>query len=265
MKQRMLHLQKYVRLGLLLLALATILPTVSLRAQTAEETFKSLCSTCHTVVIDHGSTKLVEQGPFLEWLNSSYPAAGRSCQSCHLPVLDGPQHIAHRPPGGPFPPTSPRTPFARHEFAGGNVVMAESLGHTDASARARAQLQSSLRLSIAASRDGDGASTGLLDDSSKDDVRAEREGLRRAVDFGHVAAIHPCHVGQATALIPVLEGGVPGATDAVAGTITVGRDVNAPPVPIPRSGLRREGGKGQQRRQDGEGGGSGHSLAGSGR
>ena len=47
MKQRMLHLQKYVRLGLLLLALATILPNVSLRAQTAEETFKSLCSTCH--------------------------------------------------------------------------------------------------------------------------------------------------------------------------------------------------------------------------
>jgi hypothetical protein len=114
----------------------------------------SLCGTCHTVVIDHGSSKLVEQGPFLEWLNSSYPAAGRTCQSCHMPVLDGPQHIAHRPPGGPFPPTSPRTPFARHEFAGSNAVVAESLGHTDASARARAQLQAALRLSIDASRDG---------------------------------------------------------------------------------------------------------------
>ena len=114
----------------------------------------SLCATCHTVVVDHGSSKLVEQGAYLEWLASSYPAAGRTCQSCHMPVLPGAEYIAHRPPGGPFPPTSPRTPFARHEFAGVNAVMAERLGHPEAAARARRQLQAALRLGLNVSREG---------------------------------------------------------------------------------------------------------------
>lgn len=114
----------------------------------------SLCGTCHTVVIDHGGSKMVEQGAYLEWLASSYPAAGRTCQSCHMPVLADPEYIAHRPPGGPFPPTSPRTPFARHEFAGGNFAVPERLGHPEAAPRARRQLQSSLRLSLSVAREG---------------------------------------------------------------------------------------------------------------
>lgn len=114
----------------------------------------SLCATCHTVVIDHGSTKMVEQGAYLEWLASSYPASGRTCQFCHMPVVDGAEYIAHRPPGGPFPPTSPRTPFARHEFAGGNVAVAEHLGQAEAAARARRMLESSLRLGLSLSSQG---------------------------------------------------------------------------------------------------------------
>lgn len=114
----------------------------------------SLCATCHTVVIDHGSSTLVEQGAYLEWLASSYPAAGRTCQSCHMPALQDAEYIAHRPPGGPFPPTSPRSPFARHEFAGANAVLPDHLGHPGAAARARRQLESALRLGLNLSRQG---------------------------------------------------------------------------------------------------------------
>ena len=119
------------------------------------------------------------------------------------------------------------------------------------------------RVGAAAARDGDDGSPRLLNNPSEDDVRAEREGLRRVVDFGRVAAIHPGHMGQTTALVPVHEGGVPGATDALAGAITVGCYVNAPTVPIPRCGLRKWSGKGKHRKKHGEGGGGGHSLAGS--
>ena len=86
-----------------------------------------LCATCHTVVtpiLDEAGTvrgDFLEQAPFLEWLAGAESREGRSCLSCHMPELSVPVYIAHRPPGGPFPPTSPRSPFGRHSFAGGNV------------------------------------------------------------------------------------------------------------------------------------------------
>jgi hypothetical protein len=78
-----------------------------------------------------------------------------------MPTLGGPQHIAHRPPGGPFPPTSPRPDFAQHFFAGGNSLMPALLAGTDAehrrdllaaSARASLQLQKALTLELTSRR-----------------------------------------------------------------------------------------------------------------
>jgi hypothetical protein len=132
----------------------------------------ALCGTCHTVVtepLEGGAggkpARLVEQGPFLEWLASDNPKAGRTCQGCHMPALTdeagsaAAQYIAHRPPGGPFPPTAPRLPFGRHEFAGGNATIPLLLASREqdpktaaalraAAERARVQLGRALRLDV---------------------------------------------------------------------------------------------------------------------
>lgn len=82
----------------------------------------SLCGTCHTVITptldERGRIRgeFLEQAPYLEWLASSLPAEGRSCQSCHLPVLrdpsgrPAPQFIAHTPGGGFFGPPGRECP-----------------------------------------------------------------------------------------------------------------------------------------------------------
>lgn len=114
----------------------------------------ALCATCHTVITEPlestaaAPIRFVEQAPFLEWRASRYPAAGQTCQTCHMPHLDQPQFIAHRPPGGPFPPTAPRTPFGRHEFVGANAAIARQLGLPETAARAEAQLRRALDLAV---------------------------------------------------------------------------------------------------------------------
>ncbi|MCX6620888.1 MAG: multiheme c-type cytochrome, partial [Acidobacteria bacterium] len=132
-----------------------------------------LCATCHTVITptldSSGKTagEFLEQAPYLEWLASSLAAEGRSCQSCHMPLLSTASYIAHRPPGGPFPPTSPRTPYGRHFFAGGNVqgpaMLAEIVpgraeAFQDAATRAREFLSKAVQL-----RAGLSWRTGLLE------------------------------------------------------------------------------------------------------
>lgn len=132
----------------------------------------SLCGSCHTVItptLDADGRiagEFVEQAPYLEWLASAYASEGRACQSCHMPVLDEPSYIAHRPPGGPFPPTSPRSPFGRHSFAGANVRGAAMLaallpGQADvlqlAGARAADMLSRAVSLKLASKRGQDGA------------------------------------------------------------------------------------------------------------
>jgi hypothetical protein len=102
----------------------------------------SLCASCHTLdttTLDASGKAtghmLAEQSPYLEWRNSVFstevaspgPKAA-SCQSCHVPTtsVDGTPiktHIARRPGGGTFPPTSARSPFGRHVFVGGNTVV----------------------------------------------------------------------------------------------------------------------------------------------
>ena len=132
----------------------------------------ALCGTCHTVItptVDQQGKIIgdfLEQAPFLEWLAAGFPKE-TSCQSCHVPVLTGatgkpePHFIAHRPPGGAFPPTRRRTPFGRHEFVGGNVEIPEylaSVSPDDAPAltatanRARRNLGRAVSLDLASSR-----------------------------------------------------------------------------------------------------------------
>ena len=103
----------------------------------------SLCGTCHTVVTPtlapdgQVTGQLLEQAPYLEWLASSYPKAGTTCQQCHVPALrdssgaPAAQYIAHMPPGRWFPPTRPRTPFGLHFLAGGNSPMLNLLAGTE--------------------------------------------------------------------------------------------------------------------------------------
>lgn len=97
-----------------------------------------LCATCHTVITpvldEQGRSvgEFYEQTPYLEWRASSFAMSGTTCQQCHMPHLAQPEYIAHRPPGGPFPPTRPRSPFAKHEFTGGNFQLLRATGGNDA-------------------------------------------------------------------------------------------------------------------------------------
>jgi hypothetical protein len=121
----------------------------------------ALCGSCHTVIThspdDPQGPAFLEQSPYIEWIAGaqSDPATGRTCQSCHMPSLRDasgaltPQYIAHRPPGGPFPPTEERSPFHQHTFAGANTLLPRLDGDDARPAqwdRNVEQLRSALRL-----------------------------------------------------------------------------------------------------------------------
>ena len=73
-----------------------------------------ICATCHTLFTEalDGAGKpvgeLPEQVPYLEWRHSAYPGS-RSCQSCHMPAVDGEAPIT-----GVM--GEPRPEVARHVF-----------------------------------------------------------------------------------------------------------------------------------------------------
>ena len=58
-----------------------------------------LCATCHTLIThaldDDGKVvgELPEQIPYLEWKHSAY-AGEKSCQSCHMPVVEGSMQVS---------------------------------------------------------------------------------------------------------------------------------------------------------------------------
>jgi hypothetical protein len=85
-----------------------------------------LCATCHTLVTKARGPKgdvigqLPEQVPFQEWKHSAYAAEQRSCQSCHMPVVEEDTPIASVL-------GAPRKGLARHTFVGGNVFMQRML------------------------------------------------------------------------------------------------------------------------------------------
>ncbi len=87
-----------------------------------------LCATCHTLftpTLDNQGNivgEIPEQTPYLEWLNSQYPAQSIECQSCHVPRIEEGIVIANRPMS-----LSPRSPFGKHYFVGGNAFMLKLL------------------------------------------------------------------------------------------------------------------------------------------
>ncbi|GAB4288116.1 MAG: hypothetical protein Kow0098_05430 [Ignavibacteriaceae bacterium] len=84
-----------------------------------------LCATCHTLftptVDDQGNIvgDFPEQTPYIEWKNSIYPAEDIPCQSCHMPRIYDPIDIASIPQDD----TTMRSPFWKHTFVGGNIIL----------------------------------------------------------------------------------------------------------------------------------------------
>lgn len=80
-----------------------------------------LCASCHTLFTharnDAGEVigELPEQVPYLEWLHSSYREE-QSCQSCHMPKVDGETPISSVLP-------KPRPDVRQHVFRGGNFFV----------------------------------------------------------------------------------------------------------------------------------------------
>ena len=85
-----------------------------------------ICGTCHTLVTKAIGPKgevtgeLPEQMPFHEWKHSAFAAEQRSCQSCHMPVVEEDTPIASVL-------GAPRKGLARHTFVGGNSFMQRML------------------------------------------------------------------------------------------------------------------------------------------
>jgi hypothetical protein len=81
-----------------------------------------LCATCHTLVtVARGPGgaiigSLPEQMPYQEWRHSAFDEERRSCQSCHMPRVDGPVRVASVL-------GEERPSLARHTFLGGNALM----------------------------------------------------------------------------------------------------------------------------------------------
>lgn len=105
-----------------------------------------VCATCHTLFTTARAKdgkelgRLPEQVPYLEWKHSAHPA-NNSCQTCHMPVVEGPIPIASVL-------GQPRERLSRHDFRGANFFMLSMLnryrgelgvtalpGELDASAR----------------------------------------------------------------------------------------------------------------------------------
>lgn len=90
------------------------LPKQGLHIQSSE-----VCATCHTLytptVDANGEVVGVfpEQMPYEEWLASDY-ANDKSCQDCHMPEAEG--EISLSVTG-----STPRAPFSKHSFVGGNT------------------------------------------------------------------------------------------------------------------------------------------------
>ena len=81
-----------------------------------------LCATCHTLITQafgpNGEVigRLPEQMNYQEWQHSAFNAEKKSCQSCHMPRVDGPVRISSVL--GEY-----RDGLSKHLFVGGNAFM----------------------------------------------------------------------------------------------------------------------------------------------
>lgn len=138
-------------------------------AQSESMTESALCGGCHTLftqALDRNGDPagvLPEQTPYPEWLHSDY-AETRSCQSCHMPAVDGPAQISSVL-------GQPRDGVSQHSFVGANAFMLriladnrDALGVTATTAELEAAAQraerhlaeETARLAIADLRRADG-------------------------------------------------------------------------------------------------------------
>lgn len=96
-----------------------------LPAKAAHVQSSELCATCHTLHTHalgpggQSAGELPEQVPYLEWRHSAYYGT-RSCQSCHMPEVEGKMPIS-----GVM--GIPRENVSRHAFRGGNFFMPKIL------------------------------------------------------------------------------------------------------------------------------------------
>lgn len=121
-------------------------PTASQHIASSE-----MCATCHTLytpTLDAAGAvagEFPEQVPYLEWFYSDYRRTA-SCADCHMPEAQGGVAIASSS-------TNPRSPFARHAFAGANPyiltmlqMFGEELGVTAGTGHFQESLDASLNL-----------------------------------------------------------------------------------------------------------------------
>ncbi len=121
------------------------------QAQAAHIQQSELCASCHTLVtVARGPDgaiigSLPEQMPYQEWRHSAFDDEQRSCQSCHMPRVDGPVRVASVL-------GEERPSLARHTFLGGNAFMLrlmnrfrDELGMEATSAELEATARATLR------------------------------------------------------------------------------------------------------------------------
>jgi hypothetical protein len=120
----------------------TIMRSVTgfVQAQSSHIQQSELCATCHTLITQAFSPtgqvigSIVEQANFQEWQHSDYSKgdAAQSCQSCHMPEVNGATRIASVL--GDY-----REGLHRHLFVGGNAFVVRMLNRyrTDLGATAQ--------------------------------------------------------------------------------------------------------------------------------
>ncbi len=92
-------------------------PTLGPQIRTSE-----LCATCHTLLTKtlnpQGQVigELPEQVMYQEWQHSAYRVEQRTCQSCHMPVVDGPIQVSSVL-------GEARDALSQHVFVGGNFFL----------------------------------------------------------------------------------------------------------------------------------------------
>ena len=140
-----------------------------------------LCATCHTLFThsfdDKGEVvgELPEQVPYLEWKHSAYYGE-RSCQSCHMPTVEGEMPISATL-------GKPRADFARHVFKGGNFLLPKILNrHRDA----LGVIAEPQELAAASVRSTDHLETSAAEVSVRD-ARIEDGTLRAEVSIDNLA------------------------------------------------------------------------------
>lgn len=88
-----------------------------------------ICAGCHTLITETlqpdgtpSGNYFVEQATYHEWLNSSFPAQGKECQTCHLPFIEDGVIIATD-----LLALEERHPYGLHQFFGANTAMLEMM------------------------------------------------------------------------------------------------------------------------------------------